>query len=163
MFFSKLIFFEILLLINCSSVASIVHFNLHQSKLEIKPSSLISLETSLGTVIGYEEQVQNKTINVFYGLPYAEAPIGKLRFRKSKLIQKFPYEPYEALEFKPHCPLLKNNKKFDSTDLFDEDCLYMNIWTPNLEKINGECKKKYNVMIFIHGCRLIRLIYIDSL
>lgn len=122
-----------------------------KSELGERPSSLISVETKLGTIIGYKQDVRNQTINVFYGVPYAEPPTGKLRFKKPKLIEKFPQNPYAALSFKPHCYI--PSAKFNPSDQFDEDCLYMTIYTPDIErsKVNGVCQNKYAVIVYIYG------------
>lgn len=124
-----------------------------KSELELRPASLVKLETSLGSLVGYAQDVQNKTVNVFYGVPYAVPPVDTLRFKRSRLVDRFPHDPYEALEFKAHCPLLKVPSRFNESDLFSDDCLYANIWTPNLDelKVNGVCRSKKNVMIYIVG------------
>ena len=140
----------LLLFLNFSVVFTLVKIEIQKSELNDNSSKLTSTNTSLGTLLGYKKEVQNRTINVFYGVPYALPPIGKLRFRKTKLINKFPNEPYSALNFKPHCPKAKH-KQFHPTDTYSEDCLHLNIWTPNLEyaKINDRCSVKYPVMIYI--------------
>ena len=122
-----------------------------KSKLNERPSSLVSVETRLGTVIGYKQDARNQTINIFYGLPFAEPPTGKLRFKKSKLIRKFPSNPYAALSFKPHCHV--SRIRYNPRDRFDEDCLYMTIYTPDIErsKVNGVCRKKFAVIVYITG------------
>lgn len=81
--------------------------------------SLVSLKTNLGMLIGYRKTVQNRTINVFYGVPYAKAPVGKLRFRRTSLIRHFPDEPYNALRFKPHCAQ-KAASKYGKDEQFSE-------------------------------------------
>lgn len=124
-----------------------------KSELAVRPSSLVQVDTSLGTLVGYAQKVQNKTINVFYGVPYAEPPVDALRFKRSSLIGRFPQEPYEALQFKAHCPLLKVPSRYNESDLFSDDCLYLNLWTPDLDRLKegGTCKSKKNVMIYIVG------------
>ena len=129
--------------------------NLSKSKLiDNSYSSLISFvhfhETRLGTLIGYKKKVQNNTINAFYGLPYAEPPIGKLRFRRTKLIRKFPQSPYVAFSLKPNCPQKWTNKNaYRQQDAFSEDCLYLNLYTPNLN--SKTCKETFNVMIYMNN------------
>ena len=147
-----LIKFIIILLFKFPFVFTIVDIQIPRAKLTDEPTSLISLKTDLGTVIGYNKEVLNKTINVFNNLPYAEPPIGKLRFRKTRLITKLPVDPYSSLDFKPHCAQ-KYEGKFNRNDTFSEDCLFMSIYTPNLEsKINhGRCDVKYPVMIYVYG------------
>ena len=82
---------------------------------------MISLETELGTLIGHRKVVQNKQINAFFGVPYAEPPVGKLRFRRTEVIKKFPTDPYVALHYKTRCPQqLPVYYAYNGT--FDEDC-----------------------------------------
>ena len=124
----------------------------------------ISVSTSLGTLVGTKQLVQNKTINVFYGVPYAVPPVNELRFKRTKLISKFPKEPYYALDYTPHCQQVRS-KKYDANDKFSEDCLYMNIWTPHIEsnRIDGKCKTKYNVMLYIYGGKSVCYIHVISI
>jgi len=88
----------------------------------------------------------------FFGVPYAEPPVNKLRFKRSKLIKKFSFQPFYADQFRPHCEQARSKKYGDNAE-FSEDCLYMNLYIPNLEsnKVNGICKKKYNVMLYVYG------------
>lgn len=95
-------------------------YQIPKSELTHRPSSLVLIETKLGTVIGYEQKALNRTINVFYGLPYAEPPVGELRFKKTKLIKKFPHDPYSALSFKPHCRVLSTPGNYHPNDSFSE-------------------------------------------
>ena len=111
---------KILFLLNVSFVFSIVDVHVQRAQLRRKPSSLVSVDTSLGKLVGYQDQALNRTFNVFYGVPYAEPPINELRFRRSKLIQRFPNEPYSALDYKPHCAQPKR-LKFHPHDKFSED------------------------------------------
>ena len=140
-------------------VLALLEIEPHKAALKNRPKSLISIETELGTLIGYKQQVQSKSrthpehINVFYGVPYAEPPVEKFRFRRTKLIEQFPTNPYDALDFKPHCKQ-PHARKYHADDQFDENCLFANIWTPNLENTrneNGECKQLSNVMLYIFG------------
>ena len=143
----------LVLSLSVSLALGLLDIEYHKAELRNRPKSLISVETRLGTLIGYKQPAQNQTVNVFYGVPYAEPPIGKFRFRKSKLIERFPANPYAALDFKPHCAQ-PHAKKFHAGDRFEEDCLYANIWTPDLEDArdaNGKCKRLSSVMIFIFG------------
>lgn len=151
MSFKKLSCCFVVLISFCWSTYAYLVVEPPRSELTDRPSSLISVETKLGTVIGYKQDVLNRTINVFYGLPYGEPPIGKLRFKRSKLVTKLSQDPYLALSFKPHCYLPK--AKFNSRDQFSEDCLYLNVWTPDIEKskANGTCQKKYAVIVYIYG------------
>lgn len=67
--FIKLVCFWYML--NLPAMMCLVKLRPQKSELKDKPSSLISVQTELGNLIGYKKDVQNKTINVFYGVPYA--------------------------------------------------------------------------------------------
>ena len=50
--------------------------------------------------------------------------------------------------------MLINKLIYHENDEFSEDCLYMNIYVPNLESIklsNGTCTKKFSTLIYILG------------
>ncbi|MCS7280592.1 MAG: carboxylesterase family protein [Desulfobacterota bacterium] len=83
---------------------------------------------------------------VFKGVPYAEPPIGDLRWMPPKM--KEPYgDIWDAIEYGSICPQpeleLKGLASFKERQ--SEDCLYLNIYTPGLDP------KKRPVMFFIHG------------
>ncbi len=98
------------------------------------------VDTSLGKVIG------NKltTVIEYLGIPYAEPPIGKLRFRPT--VPKHPWYPsvWEAKSFAPEC-LQSTLFAPDDGTMRDEDCLYLNVWKPRQHN-NG-----LPVMVWIHG------------
>lgn len=105
-------------------------------------------ETDLGTIVGKFHNVtvfgQTFTIERFLGIPYAEPPIGDLRFRKPK--PKTPFtEPYQATEFGDMCyqmfliPFVKRELPAS------EDCLLLNIFAP------VQRAEPVPVMIYIHG------------
>ena len=87
----------------------------------------------------------NGDIYEFLGIPFATPPVGDLRW-------KAPKEPAEwreilnTTEFAPVCPQ-KKYEQGDTTAILegDEDCLYLNVWTPQLDA--GDLP----VMVFIHG------------
>ncbi len=99
----------------------------------------ITIKTRLGEVIGN----QNEDLQEFLGIRYAKAPINDLRYRPPVLIQDWQ-PPFDATTVGPMAPqgnddnppiLLKES----------EDCLRLNIWTPNADNT------KRPVMVFIHG------------
>ncbi|ESO84915.1 hypothetical protein LOTGIDRAFT_85685, partial [Lottia gigantea] len=87
-------------------------------------------------------------ITQFLGIPFAEPPVGELRFQKPVPHAKFT-STYDATEYGLPCSqkifrsklsLMKNVNKTG------EDCLHLNIFVP---KIVGN--EKYPVMLFIYG------------
>ena len=105
-------------------------------------------ETELGTIIGTVHNLtvfgNNFTTERFLGIPYAEPPVGDLRFRRPKPKKPFT-EPYNATEFGNMCyqmfilPFVKEDLPAS------EDCLVLNIFAPT-ERVDP-----LPVMIYIHG------------
>lgn len=98
----------------------------------------------VSTVYGAVQGFTQDGVSAFLGIPYARPPVGQLRWAPPqpplgwsgiRLAQSFP----------PACP----QKDFSPGDTVgkakgQEDCLYLNVWTPNL---SGPLP----VMVFIHG------------
>jgi hypothetical protein len=79
-----------------------------------------------GMVVGSDD-----TTRAYLGIPYAEPPIGTLRWRP-------PQPPvswnalYEAIEYGPACPQLpraEGSLYGSLNEELDEDCLYLNVWS----------------------------------
>lgn len=81
--------------------------------------------------------------NAFLGIPYAEAPVGDLRFKKTVALGKLVDE-YEAVEQRPFCIQIN---PFTHLGDGEEDCLYLNVYTP-VQSHDGLLKK---VFVYIHG------------
>nr|XP_032516840.1 juvenile hormone esterase-like [Danaus plexippus plexippus] len=74
----------------------------------------------------------------FKGIPYAEPPVGKLRFKAP--LPKKPWTKIRAAkEHAPEC------FQHNTINLGSEDCLYLNVYTPNLTP-----KNLLPVMVYIH-------------
>lgn len=68
-----------------------------------------------------------KSVNAFLGLPYAAPPVGNLRFAPPKAHAGWN-ETLQATQFSGHCPQLPIIPGVND----QEDCLYLNIWTPEV-------------------------------
>jgi len=83
---------------------------------------------------------------IFRGVPYAEPPLGDLRWMPPQ-----PARPWDgvrpAKEFGPIAPqnLLVGGPIVHVEQPQDEDCLFLNIWTPGLDNARRP------VMVWIHG------------
>ena len=95
------------------------------------------VETEKGTFVGSVEE----NMVVFRGLPYAKAPVGKLRFCPPQPCDN-SNDKIECLEF-GHCAMQDTGILVNTEP--DEDCLYLNIFAPK------NCNEKSPVMFFIHG------------
>ncbi|XP_054165717.1 cholinesterase-like [Oppia nitens] len=104
----------------------------------------IEINTTSGVVRGQTIHVLNRQINQFLGIPFAEPPIGSLRFAKPKAIQLSAPDIIDATKSKSSCWQPLANLKLS------EDCLYVNIWSPN--RVNHSMPNiPKAVMFFIHG------------
>lgn len=92
------------------------------------------VETPLGKLRGS----QHGQVSIFRGIPYAQPPVGVRRFAPPKKIDAWQ-GTRDATEFGPmsHQPGEGN---------FSEDCLYLNIWTPD-----AQLSAALPVYVFIHG------------
>jgi carboxylesterase type B len=95
----------------------------------------------------------------FLGVPYAQPPIGELRWRPPQPLQSFSEDEddqlpvYECKRFKPACLQHSSKPQSEMERLLlgvkheSEDCLYLNVFVPRDYKL----KKNLPVLVFIHG------------
>lgn len=98
--------------------------------------------TQYGPIVGHS----NGNVFEFLGIPYAAPPIGNLRWRPTQAPSNWT-QPLLANSFPPACPqkqFLQGQPDTIGTVIGDEDCLYLNVWSPDLQG-------NYPVMVFIHG------------
>lgn len=86
----------------------------------------------------------------FRGIPYAIPPLGELRFEPPKPAAAWT-GVLSAKEDANIC-VQRNIYTYDDEVVGDEDCLYLNVYTPKLPSEKDETKGGYPVMIWIHGC-----------
>lgn len=100
--------------------------------------------TKRGRVIGKMLRVLNVPVETYWGIPFAEAPIGNLRFKPP--VARSPWQGiYRATSERTACPqYMYGRSKEDLT--YTEDCLRLNIWAPILE-----LSTKLPVLVWIHG------------
>ena len=98
--------------------------------------------TRSGPVKGKKVTENGKDRYEFLGIPFAEPPVGKLRFKPP-----VPVSPWsdvrEAFSDGPAC-IQKVGEFLGSTDGTSEDCLTLNIFSPSLRSNKA-------VMLWIHG------------
>ncbi|CAH1256694.1 CES1 [Branchiostoma lanceolatum] len=87
----------------------------------------VSLHTACGAVVGVEED----GLFVFKGIPYGEPPVGPLRWQPTVTTRQDSNETCRnetkyADTFQASCPTIQ-----DGNIVGDEDCLYLNVWTPD--------------------------------
>ena len=96
---------------------------------------------------------------IFRGIPYAEAPVGNLRWKSPVPIEL--KSQIDARSFKPACmqdtyttdwyhdvidSFNEDKSLFQHVEEVSEDCLYLNIWTSSIDR-----NQKKPVMVWVHG------------
>ncbi|XP_066948160.1 esterase E4-like [Macrobrachium rosenbergii] len=123
----------------------------------------VRMETSMGTIIGSEvpsepPHVTNSHHYAFRGIPYAKPPVDELRFRDPvDLRGAWPGRLLNATKFGSIC---SQYDPLSDVVFGSEDCLYLNVFTPNL-RVTGTLGKNVSgkllpVLFFIHGGAYIR-------
>ncbi|CAG2120579.1 unnamed protein product, partial [Medioppia subpectinata] len=114
----------------------------------------IDVNTSSGSVRGQTLHVLNRKIHQFLNIPYAEPPLGPLRFAPPLPLK----EPKQGIidGTKPGNYCIQNIIKFIDEGYeptASEDCLVLSIWTPNVDNSNDNQQKVglKPVMFSIYG------------
>jgi para-nitrobenzyl esterase len=125
---SKLIFISFFILVFSSATA-----------FADKADTLQAIvQTQYGKVRGFSE----KGVYVWKGISYAKAPVGDLRFRAPQKPESWQGVK-DALKYGASAP--QENSRLEETGNQNEDCLFLNIWSPSPDA------KKRPVMFWIHG------------
>ncbi|XP_042147806.1 acetylcholinesterase-like [Ixodes scapularis] len=107
-----------------------------------------------GLVAGVRSPLSGKVVDAFLGIPYAEPPLGDLRFERA--VPAKPWNGTYNATSKPS-PCVQLDFPFLPDTVLDysnssEDCLYVNVWRPAAACPSlGKCDAKLPVMVFIHG------------
>jgi len=95
------------------------------------------------TMAGQIRGVAAGGTRTFLGVPYAEPPLGSLRFRAP-----VPRRPWagvrDAMSFGPRAVQTPMNPAVPPQDPGDEDCLYINVWAPDRPGTHP-------VLFWVHG------------
>jgi len=119
-------------------------------------SDVLKVSLPIFTVQGAVSD-NSSSVRVFRGIPYAEPPVGELRFRLPVTKKPVP-GIVDATKFKDICPIWNQGGASIYTEYITgntpytylkqgEDCLNLNIWTP----IKATYDSNLTVMIWVHG------------
>ncbi|KAH7026977.1 Alpha/Beta hydrolase protein [Linnemannia elongata] len=139
--------------IPCSTQLPTVCFNsvLRRVLLFQDTSRQVKVTTPTGTIQGWRDQNAFR----FLGIPYAEPPVGNLRFASPVAKAAFT-GTFDALSYKGICPQTSQDAGFvplllsylENGATEKEDCLNLNVYTPSLK---GAGQELLPVMFYIHG------------
>ncbi len=106
--------------------------------------------TKNGKIEGYSLPAEN--MHVFKGIPFAEPPVGKLRWKAPQPVKDWDgikqCEDFSAIAMQgdPKPFWMWTSEFIAPAGNMNEDCLYLNIWTPA-----KTTQDKLPVMVYIHG------------
>ncbi|KRB82724.1 hypothetical protein ASE00_11870 [Sphingomonas sp. Root710] len=100
-----------------------------------------TVKISDGTVVGLRRQ----NVDQFLGIPYAAPPTGERRWKPPAPPERWS-EPRDATRFRDWC--LQVAPAGFSKPIVNEDCLYLNVFTPHALSSRQERRP---VMVWIHG------------
>jgi para-nitrobenzyl esterase len=132
--------FSLKTLIALSAVLSVSSFGAQEQS---KPVSDTLVETTDGAVQGFIQD----GVAEFRGIPYATPPVGNLRWRPPE-----PPVPWsgvrDATQFGNICLQITTLGPFAGPANANEDCLYLNIYSPD---VHPAPKELLPVFVWIHG------------
>ncbi|XP_058025063.1 acetylcholinesterase-like isoform X2 [Ahaetulla prasina] len=106
--------------------------------------------TSSGSIKGMRVLTRSGAVNAYLGIPYAEPPVGRLRFQKP-----VPHQPWrhvlEATRFGKPCHQwtffsYPYSRIWVANKPHSEDCLFLNIWVPHPQP-----SVSVPILVWIHG------------
>ncbi|XP_065311842.1 acetylcholinesterase-like [Dermacentor albipictus] len=109
--------------------------------------AFVERQTTEGMVRGKVIRVLNKTVEEYLGIPFAEPPVGKLRFRPP--LSKRPWEgTVDATAGNTACTQVLLDGITLGNLSFTEDCLQLNVWVLGVVTNPGSPRP---VLVWIHG------------
>jgi len=96
---------------------------------------------------GFVKGIETPTVKRFLGIPYAQPPLGALRWRPPQRVEDWVWMR-DATQFANHCP---QPASFFGLPSVTEDCLYLNVYAPRHRGWDWSFFEKHPVMVWIHG------------
>ncbi|XP_049525762.1 acetylcholinesterase isoform X3 [Dermacentor silvarum] len=118
----------------------------------------VVVKTQQGYIAGQRDTVDGHTVYRYAGVPFAEPPLGNLRFQRPLSVK--PWKGVlNATSYAPSCmqmPLQVDENVYLDYGKHSEDCLYLNIWQPagaracSKDSASTECRLR-PVVIYLYG------------
>lgn len=139
----KILFYSILLIMVIDRVYE-VEQNFACEPEIVDDVNFVIVQTTSGPIRGFKSRTifEEKSYLAFKGIPYAEPPVKQLRFKPPVPVQPW-YNVRDCFNYGNPC-LQKNTS--NPTIEGNEDCLFLNVFTPAIEPNNLR-----SVMLYIHG------------
>lgn len=105
------------------------------------------VKTKNGIIDGTFQQSRNgRNYSAFLGIPYGKAPVGDLRFKNPQPSEKWS-GIREAKSFGSSCL----HTLFGIKTIGEEDCLFLNVYSPLLEFSENMKNNSLPVMVYLYG------------
>ncbi|XP_060902246.1 acetylcholinesterase-like [Labrus mixtus] len=141
-----------------------IHFTLlllllpHIPTATLVPQDDLVINTKHGKVQGKSLSVLGGEVRAFLGIPYGKPPLGELRFRPPQ-----PVERWDGLKDSTNLPkscyqvpdtaykAFRGSEMWNPNTELSEDCLYLNVWAPRLNKTQNNNSGLAPVLVWIYG------------
>ena len=135
-------------LLTTPAMAEVDRFNKDRMPAKVDADTKTEITIAQGALIG---GVHESGAYVWRGIPFAQAPIGELRWRAPRPAPSWE-ETRDATAYHNRCIQYadaQDGRSDSNLTIGNEDCLYLNVATP--PKAHKNTRKKRPVMFWIHG------------
>jgi para-nitrobenzyl esterase len=105
----------------------------------------VSIPPPVSTPDGKLQGVERDGIVAYLGVPYAQPPVGDLRWRPPQKLSHWSGVRL-ARQFGNDCMQARRRPARGAQTPLSEDCLYLNVWAPA-----GRAPQRWPVMVWVHG------------
>ena len=129
-----------------------------QQQNTIQADSSTEVQLLHGRIRGFVDELNRIGLNVYYGVPFAQAPVGELRFRPPQPLRVPSWtKTRDFIKLSAGCAQSLSYvqfQQFAGTGYipYSEDCLYLNIWAPKSD--SGHYNNR-QVLFFLPGGALL--------
>ncbi|XP_017962236.2 acetylcholinesterase [Drosophila navojoa] len=114
------------------------------NNLRLYSTLKVKVPVRQGIVVGTQEKLPNGVVyRSFLGVPYAEPPVGGLRFRSPVPLERFTKD---ELDCSKEGDVSHQRDPLKQQVIGSENCLFLNIYAPK-----SKSQKPMPVMVWIHG------------